>query len=73
MSDYKRTIYWVNTIKFCGAIAKDQDGDIFIYDTAPCFRWAAKKKMKFDQLIQYYKKKRWLINCKKIAVEIDEF
>jgi len=70
---YKRTIYWVNTKKYCGAVAKDQDGYVYELDTAPCYRWAAKKKMKFSQLMDYYKRKNWLINCKKLDVEIDPF
>jgi len=70
---YKRTIYWVNTKKFCGAVAKDQDGYVVIYDTAPCYKWAAKKEMKFTELLNYYKSKKWLIACRKIDVDIDPF
>ncbi|MHA1872633.1 MAG: hypothetical protein ACTSVB_00855 [Candidatus Heimdallarchaeaceae archaeon] len=70
---YKRTIYWLNTKKYCGAIAKDQNGDIYVYDTAPCYKWAAKRNMKFSQLLAYYRSKNWLISCQKIDVEIDPF
>lgn len=70
---YNRTIYWLNTQKFCGAIAKDQDGNIYVLDTAPCYRWAAKRGMKFSELLDYYKRKHWLISCKKIDEEIDPF
>lgn len=70
---YKRTIYFLNTIKYCGAVAKDQDGFVYEFDTAPCYRWAAKKGMRFSELISYYKYKRWLINCKKIGEDIDPF
>lgn len=70
---YKRTIYWINTQKYCGAVAKDQDGNICEYDTAPCYRWAAKRNMKFQQLLKYYRSKNWLIDCKKIDEDIDPF
>ena len=73
MKVYKRSIYWVNTQKYCGAVAKDQDGYVYMYDTAPCYRWAAKRKMKFSDLINYYKRKNWLINCKKLEDDVDQF
>ena len=71
MKNYKRTIYWVNTNKFCGAIAVDQDGAVFKYDTAPCYRWMHGKK--WVDMLHYLKRKRYLLNCKKLAVEEDPF
>jgi len=70
---YKRTMYWLNTNKFCAGVSVDQDGYVYNFDTAPCYMWAAKKKMKFSQLLNYYKSKKWLISCKKLDVEIDPF
>jgi len=73
MTVYKRTIYWVNTQKYCGAVAKEQNGDIYVYDTAPCYRWAAKRNMKFRELLNYYRYKHWLLDCKQIDEDIDPF
>jgi len=39
IKEYRQTIYWVNTKKLCGAIAVDQNGEVFKWDTAPCYRW----------------------------------
>ena len=68
---YKRTIYWVNTTKFCGAIAVDQDGAVYKYDTAPCYRWMSGKK--WVDMLHYLKRKNYLLNCKKLDVEEDPF
>jgi hypothetical protein len=68
---YKRTIYWFNTTYGCGAVAVDQDGYIFEYDTAPFFRrWSGQK---FSDMKNYYRTKNKLLNCKKIDVEEDPF
>ena len=72
-STYKRTIYWVNTTFACGAVAVDQDGKVYLYDTAPIYQWAAKKNLSFQQFRQYLLKKKQLLNVKKIDVEIDPF
>ncbi len=71
MKTYKRTIYWVNTKKSCGAIAVDQDGNVYKYDTAPCYKWMAGKK--FSKMLEYMKYKKYLLNCKKIGIDIDPF
>jgi hypothetical protein len=70
---YKRIIYWVNTKKFCGAVAVDQDGHIFEYDTAPCYRWAARKGLKFQEFKNYLLRNGYLLNIKIIEKEIDPF
>lgn len=70
---YKRTIYWLNTKKFCGAVAVDQDGYIFALDTAPCYRWMSKKKMRFNEVMRFLKSKNEVISCKKICEDIDPF
>lgn len=70
---YKRTIYWVNTKKFCGGVAVDQKGDIYEPDTAPCYRWAAKKNINFQTFKKILLKKGVLLNVKKIGVDIDPF
>ena len=68
---YKRNIYWVNTKKFCGSIAVDQDGLVYKLDTAPCYRWMSGKK--FREMLSYLKSKNYLINCRKIGNNIDPF
>ena len=68
---YKRTIYWVNTKKLCGAIAVDQDGFVYKYDTAPCYRWMSRKK--FRDMLSYLKHKKYLISCKQLEKDIDPF
>lgn len=73
MTVYKRTIYWLNTKSACGALAVDQDGYVYEHDTAPCYRWAAKRKMKFRDLKNFLLKKGTLLNLKKIDVDIDLF
>ena len=55
MKVYKRTIYWVNTKKFCGAIAVDQNGKVYGYDTAPCYKWMSGKR--FKDMLDYLKRK----------------
>lgn len=68
---YKRRIYWLNTIKFCGGVAVDQDGLVYKWDTAPCYQWMHGKN--FNKMLKYFKYKKWLISCKKIDEEIDPF
>jgi len=70
---YKRTIYWLNTKKFCGAVAVDQDGYISEWDTAPCYRWMSKKKMRFSEVMRFLNSKKEVISCKKISEDIDPF
>jgi hypothetical protein len=70
---YKRTIYWVNTKDACGAVAVDQDGMVYELDTAPIYRWAARKKMTFQTFRKILLKKGVLLNVKKIGVDIDPF
>ena len=71
MTIYKRRIYWVNTKKFCGAIGVDQNGEVSKYDTAPCYRWMSGKK--FTGMLEYMKRKKYLLSCKKIGDDIDPF
>jgi hypothetical protein len=73
MKTYKRTIYWFNTVNGCGAVAVDQDGYVFSHDTAPIFRWMSKDGKKFVDIKKYLRTKNKLLNCKRIAVEIDPF
>lgn len=56
----RRTMYWVNTKKFCGAITVDQFGKVFSYETAPCYKWMSGKS--FSGMISYLKRKKYLIN-----------
>lgn len=69
--EYRRTIYWVNTTKLCGAIAVDQDGFVFKWDTAPCYRWMSGKK--FSKMLNHLKYKKYLISCKQLGKDVDPF
>jgi hypothetical protein len=73
MKVYKRTHYWVNTKKYCGNVAVDQDGKIYELDTAPCYRWAARKNMSFQQFRKFLQYKGVLLNIKKGGTDIDPF
>jgi len=66
MKTYHRTIYWLNTTYACGALAVDQDGYIYEYDTAPVYRWMAKKKMRLSEVMTLLKNKKQIISVKKI-------
>lgn len=68
---YKRRIFWFDTSFGCGALAVDQDGRIYEYDTAPIYRWMVGKK--YVDMKNYLLKQNKLLNCKKIAVEEDPF
>ena len=70
---YKRTIYWLNTNKCCGAVAVDQDGYIYFLDTAPCFRWMAEKHMTFRKALDFLRSKNYLWGCRKITEDVDPF
>ena len=70
---YKRTIYRVVTRKFCGAVAVDQNGYVFEYDTAPCFRWMSKKKWKFHKSLKFLRLRNDLFSCEIIDEDIDPF
>jgi hypothetical protein len=70
---YKRTIYQITTNRFCAGVAVDQDGYVYKFDTAPCFKWAANKKMKFRDFLNFLKRKKDLISCKRIDEEVDPF
>ena len=70
---YKRRIYWLYTNSGCGAVAVDQDGYIYEYDTAPVFRWMSRKKMKFTEVMRFLRSKNAILGCKKIAEDIDPF
>jgi hypothetical protein len=69
--EYRRTIYWVNTKKLCGAVAVDQDGFVFKWDTAPCYRWMSGKK--FTKMLNILKYKKALLSCKQLDKEVDPF
>ena len=71
MKAYKRTIYWVDTKKYCGAIAVDQKGEVYKWDTAPCYQWMHGKK--FSEMLNWLKYKKNLIGCKKIGEDVDPF
>ncbi len=71
MKTYKRTIYWFNTVDGCGAVAVDQDGKVYHWDTAPIFRWMSGKK--FVAVKNYLRTKNKVLNCKRIDQEVDPF
>jgi len=64
MKAYNRTMYWVNTKKFCGAITVNENGDVDPKETAPCYKWMSGKK--FSKMLDYLKYKKYLIGCKKL-------
>jgi hypothetical protein len=68
---YKRRIYWFSTTKACGAVAVDQDGLVYKWDTAPIFRWWSGKR--FQDMKNFLKRKNQFIGCKTIDVEEDPF
>ena len=63
----------MNTKDACGAVAVDQDGMVYELDTAPIYRWAARKKYTFQTFRQILLKKGVLISVKKLEVDIDPF
>ena len=69
--EYRRTIYWVYTIKLCGAVAVDQNGEVFKWDTAPCYRWMSGKK--FTKMLNILKYKKALLSCKQLGKDVDPF
>jgi hypothetical protein len=71
MVTYKRTIYWLNTTRFCGQIAVDQDGKVYKYDSAPYWKHAHGKP--FRQILDQLKNKKQMISMKKIDTDIDPF
>jgi uncharacterized Fe-S cluster-containing radical SAM superfamily protein len=68
---YKRTFYRVDTKKYCGCIAVDQNGEVYKLDTAPCYKWMSGKK--FSKMLNWLKYKKYLISCEKVGEEIDPF
>lgn len=69
---YKRTIYWLNTTFGCGAVAVDQDGFVYKWDTCPLYNKVFKDD-KFWRKLDQLKRTKKMIGMKKIAVEIDPF
>jgi hypothetical protein len=63
---YRYSVYWVNTKKYCGAVSVDQNGKICRDETAPCYTWAAKKNMSFQDFRNFLMRKGYLLNVKKI-------
>jgi len=71
LAKYRRRIYWFNTTQACGAVAVDQDGLVYEFDTAPYFRyWSGKR---FQDMKNFFKRKNIFIGCKTIAIEEDPF
>ena len=68
---YKRRFYWLNTKKFCGCLAVDQNGYVYGLDTAPCYKWMSGKS--YSEMLKYLRYKGYLISCQKIGEEEDPF
>ena len=69
---YKRTVYWLNTTFGCGAVAVDQDGCVYKWDTCPLYNSVFKSEpfwRKLDQL----KRTKKMIGMVKLDVEVDPF
>ena len=60
-------LYWVNTKLFCGGVCVDKEGNIVEQETAPCYRWAARKGINFKTFKQILTQKHALFNVKKIG------
>jgi hypothetical protein len=54
--------YSVTTRKFCAGVGVDNYGFIVASETAPCFQWAAKRRIKFEDFKNFLKRKNDLIN-----------
>ena len=72
MKIYKRRIYWLNTKWACGALAIDENGSLYKYDTCPYFNKVFRGK-KYSEIINYLKYKKALLNLKLIYEEVDPF
>ena len=62
----KTTMYWVNTKYACGGVTVDENGKIDFNETAPIYRWAAKKNLTFQAFKNILSRKGDLLNIKKI-------
>lgn len=60
-------LYWVNTKYACGGVAVDQFGKICFNETAPIYRWAAKKQLTFQSFKNILCRKGDLLNIKLIG------
>jgi hypothetical protein len=60
-------LYWVNTKLFCGGVSVDKNGNIVEKETAPCYRWAARKGFSFTTFKKILKNKKALLNVKLIG------
>jgi len=47
-------LYFFDTIKYCGGVAADDNGNIITEQTAPCYRWAGKRNLSVLSLKKYY-------------------
>lgn len=57
--------YRVTTKRFCGGITTKNE-IIISSGTAPCFQWAVKRKMIFQDFVTFLKQKGDLINIQRI-------
>lgn len=65
-------LYFFNTVKYCGGVSVDDDGNVITEKTAPCYKWAGNKNMSFLALKNYYFDKGIFINCTKVTHELKE-
>jgi hypothetical protein len=60
-------MYWVNTKKYCGAVSVDDNDFITFKMTAPCFIWAAKKRMKFSSFKNFLSNRGQLLDYREVS------
>jgi len=69
---YKRTIYWLNTTFGCGAVAVDQDGVVYKWDTCPLYQKVFGEQRFWGKLDQLKRTKK-MIGMVKLEIEKDPF
>jgi hypothetical protein len=65
-------LYFFNTVKYCGGVEVDENGNVVTENTAPCYKWAGKKNMSYLALKNYYFDKGIFINSTKVIHELKE-
>jgi hypothetical protein len=64
-------VYFFDTVKYCGGVAADEEGNIITEETAPCYRWSGKRNMSVLSLKKYYLDKGTFFSMTKL--KCDEF
>lgn len=67
MANTYKVTYWVNTKKYCGGVSVDENDFIMFEGTAPCYIWAAKKRMKFSKFKNFLSNRGQLLDYKEVV------